>query len=100
MVSSRHEQLLFSKKQEEDLIEIRLSSVTRLLLDTYVFKASNYQLSPLLDVIALGPTRVSPISFYSSNRGTDFVGAIHNQEELIQLKLFSIAMDINYFSNL
>ena len=98
MVSSRHEQLLFSKKQEEDLIEIRLSSVTRLLLDTYVFKASNYQLSPLLDVIALKPT--SQISFYSSNRGTDFVGAIHNQEELIQLKVFSIAMDINYFSNL
>ena len=61
-----HEQLLFSKKQEKDLIEIRLSSVTRLLLDTYVFNASNYQLSPLLDVIALGPT--GPISLYSSNR--------------------------------
>ncbi|KAJ3357052.1 hypothetical protein HDU91_005460, partial [Kappamyces sp. JEL0680] len=45
---------------------VRLSMSHKLLLDTYVFHATNYQLSPLLDVIALGGS--GPLLYYASGK--------------------------------
>ena len=59
----------FELKRKDDDKSLQLSSAQKLLLDTYVLNASNYQLSPLLDVITLGPE--GPIAFYKANRKRD-----------------------------
>jgi hypothetical protein len=56
----------FERERTGDDGEVRLSHAYKLVLDAFVFQANNYQLAPILDVIALGNN--GPLSYYASGK--------------------------------